>query len=78
MGLAGECEQLTARLLHVFGLVQQVALERGRLVAADDECARLAGRHIEGRCLGKNEGDVVDFVAPDGEKVYEVLEVRYE
>ncbi|MBT8087087.1 MAG: transcription elongation factor GreA [Gammaproteobacteria bacterium] len=28
--------------------------------------------------ISKNEGDVVDFIAPDGEKVYEVLEVRYE
>ena len=28
--------------------------------------------------ISKNEGDIVDFVAPDGEKVYEVLEVRYE
>jgi transcription elongation factor GreA len=28
--------------------------------------------------ISKNEGDVVDFVAPDGEKTYEVIEVRYE
>ncbi|MCP5089706.1 MAG: transcription elongation factor GreA [Gammaproteobacteria bacterium] len=28
--------------------------------------------------IGKNEGDVVDFQAPDGEKTYEVIEVRYE
>lgn len=28
--------------------------------------------------IGKNEGDVVEFSAPDGEKTYEVLEVRYE
>jgi len=28
--------------------------------------------------IGKNEGDVVEFNAPDGEKTYEVLEVRYE
>ncbi len=28
--------------------------------------------------ISKNEGDIVDFIAPDGEKVYEVLEVRYE
>lgn len=28
--------------------------------------------------IGKNEGDVVEFKAPDGEKTYEVLEVRYE
>jgi len=28
--------------------------------------------------ISKNEGDVVDFVAPDGEKSYEVIEVRYE
>ena len=28
--------------------------------------------------ISKNEGDVVDFMAPDGEKVYEVIEVRYE
>ena len=28
--------------------------------------------------ISKNEGDVVDFVAPDGEKSYEVVEVRYE
>ena len=28
--------------------------------------------------ISKNEGDVVDFVAPDGEKSYEVFEVRYE
>lgn len=27
--------------------------------------------------ISKNEGDVVDFRAPDGEKSYEVLEVRY-
>jgi len=27
--------------------------------------------------ISKNEGDVVDFVAPDGEKSYEVIEVRY-
>ena len=28
--------------------------------------------------ISKNEGDVVDFVAPDGEKSYEVINVRYE
>jgi transcription elongation factor GreA len=28
--------------------------------------------------ISKNEGDIVDFIAPDGEKVYEVIEVRYE
>lgn len=28
--------------------------------------------------IGNNEGDVVEFKAPDGEKTYEVLEVRYE
>ena len=28
--------------------------------------------------ISKNEGDVVDFLAPDGEKSYEVIEVRYE
>jgi transcription elongation factor GreA len=28
--------------------------------------------------ISKNEGDVVDFQAPDGEKSYEVIEVRYE
>ncbi|MDJ0940538.1 MAG: transcription elongation factor GreA [Woeseiaceae bacterium] len=28
--------------------------------------------------IGKNEGDVVNFSAPGGEKQYEVIEVRYE
>ena len=28
--------------------------------------------------ISKNEGDIVEFMAPDGEKSYEVLEVRYE
>jgi transcription elongation factor GreA len=28
--------------------------------------------------ISKNEGDIVEFQAPDGLKVYEVLEVRYE
>ena len=28
--------------------------------------------------ISKSQGDVVDFVAPDGEKSYEVIEVRYE
>ncbi len=28
--------------------------------------------------ISKNEGDVVEFIAPDGEKAYEVIEVRYE
>ena len=28
--------------------------------------------------ISKNEGDVVEFQAPDGLKVYEVVEVRYE
>jgi len=28
--------------------------------------------------ISKNEGDVVEFQAPDGEKTYEVIEVRYE
>lgn len=28
--------------------------------------------------ISKSEGDVVDFLAPDGEKSYEVIEVRYE
>jgi transcription elongation factor GreA len=28
--------------------------------------------------IGKNEGDVVNFSAPGGEKEYEVIEVRYE
>ncbi len=27
--------------------------------------------------IGQNEGDVVSFAAPDGEKHYEVIEVRY-
>ena len=28
--------------------------------------------------IGKSEGDAVEFNAPDGEKFYEVVEVRYE
>lgn len=28
--------------------------------------------------IGKNEGDVVNFQAPGGEKQYEIVEVRYE
>ena len=28
--------------------------------------------------IGKNEGDVINFSAPGGEKEYEVIEVRYE
>jgi transcription elongation factor GreA len=28
--------------------------------------------------IGKNEGDVVNFSAPGGEKAYEVVDVRYE
>lgn len=28
--------------------------------------------------ISKNEGDIVEFNAPDGEKSFEVLEVRYE
>ena len=28
--------------------------------------------------IGKNEGDEVSFLAPGGEKLYEVIEVRYE
>lgn len=28
--------------------------------------------------ISKNEGDVVEFRAPDGERSYEILEVRYE
>ncbi len=28
--------------------------------------------------IGKNEGDVINFSAPGGEKHYEVIEVRYE
>lgn len=28
--------------------------------------------------ISRNEGDVVEFIAPEGEKAYEVLEVRYE
>ena len=28
--------------------------------------------------IGKNEGDVVNFSAPGGEKQYEIVEVRYE
>jgi transcription elongation factor GreA len=28
--------------------------------------------------IGKNEGDVVKFSAPGGEREYEVIEVRYE
>ncbi len=28
--------------------------------------------------IGKNEGDIVNFSAPGGEKQYEVIEVRYE
>lgn len=27
--------------------------------------------------IGKNEGDVISFAAPDGERQYEVIEVRY-
>ena len=27
--------------------------------------------------ISKNEGDVVEFRAPDGERSYEVIEVRY-
>lgn len=28
--------------------------------------------------IGKNEGDAIDFKAPDGTKSYEIVEVRYE
>jgi transcription elongation factor GreA len=28
--------------------------------------------------IGKNEGDIVNFQAPGGEKQYEVVEIRYE
>lgn len=28
--------------------------------------------------ISKNEGDVVEFKAPDGQKIYAVIEVRYE
>jgi transcription elongation factor GreA len=28
--------------------------------------------------IGKNEGDEIEFQAPDGMKTFEVLEVRYE
>ena len=28
--------------------------------------------------ISKNEGDVIEFQAPDGLKTYEVVEVRYE
>ncbi len=28
--------------------------------------------------IGKNEGDVVNFSTPGGEKQYEIVEVRYE
>jgi transcription elongation factor GreA len=28
--------------------------------------------------IGKNEGDEIEFQAPDGLKTFEVLEVRYE
>ncbi len=28
--------------------------------------------------ISKNEGDVIEFQAPDGERCYEVIEVRYE
>ena len=28
--------------------------------------------------IGKNEGDVIEFKAPDGTKTYEIVEVRYE
>ena len=28
--------------------------------------------------IGKNEGDAIEFQAPDGQKTYDILEVRYE
>ena len=28
--------------------------------------------------ISKNEGDIIEFQAPDGLKTYEVVEVRYE
>ena len=33
---------------------------------------------IASALIGKNEGDVVEFQAPGGTKVFEVIEVRYE
>jgi len=27
--------------------------------------------------IGQNEGDVITFAAPDGEKQFEIIEVRY-
>ena len=32
----------------------------------------------DGALIGKNEGDEIEFQAPDGLKTFEVLEVRYE
>ncbi len=43
---------------------------KNRLVSVNSPIARAL--------IGKEEGDVVDFQAPGGTRVYEILEVRYE
>ena len=39
MSFAGKCQQMTASVFHVRGLVKQAVTERQRLVTSQDECA---------------------------------------
>ena len=66
-----------------FRLEEATGKEITYTIVGEDEADIKHGRisytsPIARALISKNEGDVVDFVAPDGEKVYEVLEVRYE
>ena len=52
-------------------------------IVGDDEADIKTGKisytsPIARALIGKNEGDVVNFSAPGGEKEYEVVDVRYE
>ncbi len=62
---------------------EETGKEQVYTIVGEDEADIKSGRisytsPIARALIGKNEGDVVNFSAPGGEKQFEVVEVRYE
>ena len=80
--------QIDARGKIIFGAtVELIDEETGKeityKIVGEDEADIKSGlisvtSPIARALISKNEGDVVEFRAPDGDKSYEVIEVRYE
>lgn len=62
---------------------EETGKEKVYTIVGEDEADIKSGRisytsPIARALIGKNEGDIVNFSAPGGEKQFEVVEVRYE